>query len=50
MNPWNVKKHTSKIVLVSSAPAGNGTVTVAKLKYSDTEYYQVNAAGDYVQG
>lgn len=44
-----VSKHTSVIVLVPTAKAGNATVTVAALKYSDTEYYQRGLHGDYVQ-
>ena len=49
MNPLNCRKQTGKIVLVSTAAAGNGTVTVAKLPWKDTEFYQVDKHGDYVQ-
>jgi len=43
------RKQSGKIMLASTALAGNGTVTVANLKWSDTEYYQRDRHGDYVQ-
>ena len=49
LNAMVVRKQTGKIVLLPSAEAGNGTVTVANLKNKDTEYYQVGLNGDYVQ-
>ena len=49
MNRLNCHKHSGKIVLKSTDKAGNGTVTVAQLKHSDTNEYQVGKNGDYVQ-
>ena len=40
-----VKKQSGKVTLPTIV--GNGTVKALPLK--DTEWYQVNAAGDYVQ-
>jgi len=42
-----VKKQSGKIVL--PAIVGNGTPVKAVLPLKDTIYYQVGAAGDYVQ-
>ena len=49
VNPLACRKQSGKIVLAPTSAAGNGTVTVAKLKHSDTEYYQIGRHGDYVQ-
>ena len=46
---WNTNKHTNKIVIAANAKVGNGTVVKSQLKNSDTEYYQVDKHGDYIQ-
>ena len=43
-----VRKQSGKVVL--PATVINGSTAKAQLKWSDTEYYQVAAHGDYVQG
>ena len=46
---FNAKKQSgAKTASVSTGPLGNATNTIV-LKYSDTLYYQVDKAGDYVQ-
>lgn len=45
----NIRKQTGKIAISSTAAAGNGTVTQAKMPMKDTEFYQVDKHGDYVQ-
>jgi hypothetical protein len=46
---WSVMKQTGKVVIATTAKVGNGTVTMAAIKAKDTEFYQVNKTGDYVQ-
>ena len=45
------RKHSGKVVLVTSSSVGNGTVKVSSTPFPlhDTEYYQVSKSGDYVQ-
>lgn len=48
-DPSYCRKQTGKVVIAPTAAAGNGTVTMSKIKAQDTEYYQVAKHGDYVQ-
>jgi len=45
----DTRKHSGKISLKSTDKAGNGTVMVSVLPNKDTEYYQIDKHGDYVQ-
>lgn len=42
-----VRKHSGKVVLPTNVKGGLTPKTV--LKWADTEYYQVDLSGDYVQ-
>ena len=43
-----VRKHSGKVVL--PATVVNGATAKALLPWKDTDYYQIGAHGDYVQG